>query len=186
MLASSSPSLSSSSFPKPSLTSFTEQGGQGGIGQGEKVLFLQTPSHFILIESLVSEITAQLLLHGIATVFVVARSKEKFDTAREDWRHREGISLGENEERLQFVPCDLSHIKEVKAAAEQIKQKTDRIHILICNAGEFPLPIQSSSLVQLLMLLIDCTQDSESLMNTSSRHKALSGFSQPTALDTRS
>lgn len=145
MLASSS--STSSSYRKPSLTSFTEQGGQGGIGQGEKALFLHdfrlTSSKMAqsLIESLGSEITAQLLLHGIATVFVVARSKEKFDTAREDWRRREGISLGENEERLQFVPCDLSHIKDVKAAAEQIKQKTDRIHILICNAGEFPLSI---------------------------------------------
>lgn len=75
----------------------------------------------------------------------MARSKDKYDAARKEWRHREGISLGENDERLQFVPCDLADIKDVKAATEQIKQKTDHIHILICNAGEFPLSIKNGS-----------------------------------------
>lgn len=75
----------------------------------------------------------------------MGRSNDKFNSAREEWRQREGISLGENDERVQFVPCDLADIKDVKAATEQIKQKTDHLHILICNAGEFLLLRRNSS-----------------------------------------
>ena len=81
------------------------------------------------------EITAQLLLHGIAKVIIVARSADKFKTAREAWSHRDGISLGENDARIEFISCDLSNIIDVQAAARQIKQMTDRIHMLFCNAG---------------------------------------------------
>ncbi|KAJ5084281.1 hypothetical protein NUU61_008860 [Penicillium alfredii] len=80
------------------------------------------------------QITAQLLLHGIAKIFIVARSADKFQIAREEWRQREGISLGENDARVEFVKCDLGNISDVKAAAEKIKHKTDQVHILICNA----------------------------------------------------
>lgn len=84
----------------------------------------------------VREITAQLLLHRVAKVIVVARDKDKFNAAREDWRHQKGISLGESDARVQFVQCDLSDINGVHAATKQIKQMTVHIHILICNAGE--------------------------------------------------
>ncbi|KAJ6173563.1 hypothetical protein N7485_006375 [Penicillium canescens] len=89
-------------------------GGQSGIGK---------------------EITAQLLLHGIKQVIIVARSEDKFNTAREDWSHRDGIICGEQDVQVQFVPCDLGDITDVRAAAEKIKKKTDRVHILLCNAG---------------------------------------------------
>lgn len=82
------------------------------------------------------EITAQLLLNGIEKAIVVSRSPDKFQTAREEWKARDGISLGEHDARVDFVQCDLADIANVHAAAEQIKQKTDRIHILICNAGQ--------------------------------------------------
>ncbi|OQE04345.1 hypothetical protein PENVUL_c034G04000 [Penicillium vulpinum] len=52
-------------------------GGQGGIGK---------------------EITAQLLVHGIEKVIIIARSEDKYITAREEWKHRAGISL-ENDTR---------------------------------------------------------------------------------------
>ncbi|KAJ5365043.1 hypothetical protein N7517_007929 [Penicillium concentricum] len=88
-------------------------GGQAGIGK---------------------EITAQLLLHGIEKVIIIARSEDRYITAREEWRHREGILL-ENDTRAEFVKCDLGDIQDVKAAVETIKQFTDRIHILVCNAA---------------------------------------------------
>ncbi|KAJ5964658.1 uncharacterized protein N7479_004534 [Penicillium vulpinum] len=88
-------------------------GGQGGIGK---------------------EITAQLLVHGIEKVIIIARSEDKYITAREEWKHRAGISL-ENDTRTEFVKCDLGDIQDVKSAVEKIKQVTDRIHILVCNAA---------------------------------------------------
>ncbi|KAJ5824441.1 hypothetical protein N7447_006781 [Penicillium robsamsonii] len=86
-----------------------------------------------------------LLLHGIEKVIIIARSEDRYTTAREEWRHREGISL-ENDTRAEFVKCDLGDIRDVKAAVAKIKQLTSRIHILICNAGELRLSISIESL----------------------------------------
>ncbi|KAG0156559.1 hypothetical protein PDIDSM_3740 [Penicillium digitatum] len=80
------------------------------------------------------EITAQLLLHDIEKVIILARNEDAYITAREEWRYRKGISL-ENIIPVEFVKCDLGDIQDVKAAVEKIKQVTDRIHILVCNAA---------------------------------------------------
>ncbi|KAJ6048020.1 uncharacterized protein N7446_011061 [Penicillium canescens] len=103
-------------------------GGQSGIGKGSYQDRL--------------EITAQLLLHGIKQVIIVARSEDKFNTAREDWSHRDGIICGEQDVRVQFVPCDLGDITDVRAAAEKIKKKTDRVRnykILGYFDDEYPI-----------------------------------------------
>jgi NAD(P)-dependent dehydrogenase (short-subunit alcohol dehydrogenase family) len=92
-----------------------------------------------------TEITTELLLHGIKKVIIIARSEDRYITAREEWRHREGISL-ENDTRAVFVKCDLGDIQDVKAAVDMIKQVTDRLHILVCNAGELYLSISTESL----------------------------------------
>ncbi|KAJ5896587.1 uncharacterized protein N7473_005986 [Penicillium subrubescens] len=89
-------------------------GGQAGIGK---------------------EITAQLLLHGIEKVIVVARDENKFKTAYDEWRVRKGIELTQDDSRVTFVKCDLGDIEDVYAAAKKIKEQTEYIHILICNAG---------------------------------------------------
>lgn len=90
-------------------------GGQAGIGE---------------------EIVAQLLLHNVRKVYIVARSKSKYLRAQENWRQRHGIVLSENDDRLEFIQCDLGDIKSVKDAADEITAKTDRLDILICNAGK--------------------------------------------------
>ncbi|KAF3392500.1 Short-chain dehydrogenase [Penicillium rolfsii] len=90
------------------------KGGQAGIGK---------------------EITAQLLLHGIERVIVVARSENKFNIAYDEWRVRKGIELAQDDSRVTFVKCDLGDIEDVYAAAKKITQQTEYIHILICNAG---------------------------------------------------
>ncbi|EAW06277.1 putative short chain dehydrogenase/reductase [Aspergillus clavatus NRRL 1] len=89
-------------------------GGQAGIGR---------------------EIVAQLLLHGIKKVYVVARSKSKFAIAQEGWRERKDILLSEDDDRVEFIQCDLADIRSVKDAAEKITRKAERLDILVCNAG---------------------------------------------------
>jgi NAD(P)-dependent dehydrogenase (short-subunit alcohol dehydrogenase family) len=93
-----------------------------------------------------AEITAQLLLHGIEKVIIVARSEDRYITAREEWRYLKGNS-SELDTRTEFVKCDLEDIQDVKIATQKIKQVTDRIHILFCNAGELSLlcPFSESS-----------------------------------------
>lgn len=66
---------------------------------------------------------------------MLARSKDRFIASKYEWGHREGISLGEDEGRVEFIECDLSDIKAVKDAADKLKKKTDRLDIVICNAG---------------------------------------------------
>lgn len=68
-------------------------------------------------------------------MIIIARSEDKYTAACKEWGHRKGILL-ENDTRVEFVKCDLGDIQDVKAAVEKIKQITDRIHILVCNAGE--------------------------------------------------
>ncbi|KAJ6011475.1 hypothetical protein N7451_002887 [Penicillium sp. IBT 35674x] len=90
------------------------KGGQAGIGK---------------------EITAQLLIHGIEKVIIVARSEDKFNSACDEWKARKEIGLVEGDDRVAFVKCDLGNVNDVYTAAQQIKQQTEYIHILICNAG---------------------------------------------------
>lgn len=97
------------------------------------------------------EITAQLLLHGIETVYVLARSHDKYIRAQEEWQRRIGGSLGKGDTRVQFIQCDLADIVAAKSAANELKHKTDRLDIMICNAGTSgaslflcPLPFSSN------------------------------------------
>lgn len=83
----------------------------------------------------ISEITTRLLLNNIERVFILARNKNKFEESRKKWPHRTGLSLDVIDKKLEFIQCELADIRSVKGAAEHIKRKIDRVHILICNAG---------------------------------------------------
>lgn len=67
----------------------------------------------------------------------MARNKSKFEDSRKQWPHRTGLSLDIIDKKLKFIQCELADIRSVKGAAEHIKRKTDRVHILICNAGMY-------------------------------------------------
>jgi NAD(P)-dependent dehydrogenase (short-subunit alcohol dehydrogenase family) len=108
-----------------------------------------------------SEIVAQLLLHNIRKVYILARSKSKYQRAQENWRKRHGIVLSENDDKVEFIQCDLGDIKSVKDAAEEVRAKTDRLDILICNAGKLYL-----SIPQPLQLLTVCQKDWACHLNT--------------------
>lgn len=76
-------------------------------------------------------------MHGIERVIILARSEDKYITTWNEWRQSEAISLKQDDPRVKFVKCDLGDIENVKVATEKIKELTDRVHILVCNAGEY-------------------------------------------------
>lgn len=94
-------------------------GGQAGIGK---------------------EIAAQLLLHNIAKLYILARSQKKFQDARGYWYDIHQIPedvVG----RVEFVECDLSDMVAVKKVADSFvkgPKKLERLDMLINNAGELP------------------------------------------------
>lgn len=82
-----------------------------------------------------AEITAQLLLHDIEKVYVLARTRSKFEAARQQWVEKRGLKLLDSERRAEFIPCDLGDILAAKRAADEIIRRTPRLDIVVCNAG---------------------------------------------------
>jgi len=93
-------------------------GGQAGIGK---------------------EITAQLLIHGISQVYVVARSSSKFELAKKFWSESHNVAIEDIAERVEFLPCDLSNITVIKKVGDSLLGKLDRLDMLIDNACQQPL-----------------------------------------------
>ncbi|KAI9750000.1 MAG: hypothetical protein M1835_001454 [Candelina submexicana] len=89
-------------------------GGQAGIGR---------------------EMTAQLLLHGIEHVYILARSESKYSDALKEWSEQRGIKAADAEKRSDFMKCDLSDIEDVKRVVDVLLSRLDRLDILIDNAG---------------------------------------------------
>lgn len=74
---------------------------------------------------------ARILYAKNARVYVTARSHEKGTQAIEDIKREVPESKG----KLIFVPLDLADLNQVKASAQQILDREDRIHVLFNNAG---------------------------------------------------
>lgn len=83
-----------------------------------------------------AEIVAQLLLHDISKVYVLARSAEKYAKAKASWKETHGIDVDVSK-TVEFITCDLSDITIVKKVADELMGKLDRLDMLINNAGEF-------------------------------------------------
>lgn len=79
------------------------------------------------------EIVAQLLLHNIAKVYILARSLDKFETAKVYWKETHGLDISDG--LIEFVTCDLSDMVAVKKVADLLAEKLERLDILINNAG---------------------------------------------------
>ncbi len=90
------------------------KGGQAGIGK---------------------EIVAQLLIHDISKVYILARSAAKFESARQHWQETQKLTSEDIENRVQFLACDLSDITVVKKVADELFKKLHRLDMLIDNAG---------------------------------------------------
>lgn len=80
-----------------------------------------------------AEIVKQLLLHDIGHVVVLARSREKFEFAREEWGEIKGY--GEVAERVEFVECDLTDLKVVDKVGKELLGRLGRLDMLFLNAG---------------------------------------------------
>ena len=73
--------------------------------------------------------TAKCLLLTGARIFITARSAEKGQAAVE------ALSSDGKCAAVDFVVMDLASLKSVRSAAAEFKKKSDRLDILITNAG---------------------------------------------------
>lgn len=99
-------------------------GGNGGIGE-------MTARHFAL--------------KGCRKVYVLSRSPEKYEQALQ--RFKQSVEAAKSDAsskdapgRWELVQCDLADLESVKAAANTISGKEERIDILLNNAGIMAVP----------------------------------------------
>jgi NAD(P)-dependent dehydrogenase (short-subunit alcohol dehydrogenase family) len=71
------------------------------------------------------------LAHHGHHVAVLARSRQKFTATLQRYAQRYGKAPA----HATFIPCDLSSLESVSAAAQQFMQQQGRLDILINNAG---------------------------------------------------
>jgi len=90
-------------------------GGQAGIGK---------------------EIVAQLLIHGISKIYILARSARKFELAIKFWEESHELEADDIVRRVEYLACDLGDITIVKEVADELMRKLDRLDMLINNAGQ--------------------------------------------------
>ena len=74
---------------------------------------------------------ASILYSANATVYVAARTESKATSAIESIKAAHPASKG----TLHFLKLDLSDLSTIKASAEEVLQKADRLDVLINNAG---------------------------------------------------
>ncbi|GAA5938419.1 uncharacterized protein JCM15063_000730 [Sporobolomyces koalae] len=82
------------------------------------------------------KISAQSLHKKGCKVYLAARNEDK---ANEAIAEINSASPG-REATLVFLPFDLTDLQSIKRAAETIKQKEDRLDIVLCNAGIMAWP----------------------------------------------
>jgi NAD(P)-dependent dehydrogenase (short-subunit alcohol dehydrogenase family) len=78
--------------------------------------------------------TAKSLRLTGAKIFITARSEEKGQAAVKAF-----LSNGKSE-AVDFVVMDLASLKSVRSAAAEFKKRSDRLDVLITNAGKWKLP----------------------------------------------
>ncbi|KAF2092246.1 short chain dehydrogenase/reductase [Saccharata proteae CBS 121410] len=81
------------------------------------------------------DFTARLLLHGIAKVYILARSERRYVDAKAEWAGQHGLEKADIETRTKFVACDLSDLGSVKRAAHVLLGELGRLDILQLNAA---------------------------------------------------
>lgn len=84
-------------------------------------------------------VTYTLLKHDIAKLFILSKSKEVVDGAKDAMAKE----LGQDKaDRTIWLECDLGDWIRVKDVAEDIKRQADRLDILVNNAGRGTMPAQ--------------------------------------------
>ncbi|KAK5076634.1 hypothetical protein LTR51_002317 [Lithohypha guttulata] len=82
----------------------------------------------------------QLLQHEPAKVYLAARSQEKARTAINRIQQRLVEQKAASPATLQWLQLDLSNLKSVQAAAEEVLRNEQRLDIIILNAGIMASP----------------------------------------------
>lgn len=82
------------------------------------------------------ETILQLAQHSPSKIFLASRTESKALEAIASIKD----SLKDSSIGLQYVPLDLASFKSIRSAAEKVNSTTDRLDILICNAGVMGLP----------------------------------------------
>ena len=75
--------------------------------------------------------TADHLAREGATVVMICRSKERGEKARSE------IAAASGNSKVELVIADLAEMKDVRRAAEEIKSRHSKIHVLMNNAAVF-------------------------------------------------
>jgi NAD(P)-dependent dehydrogenase (short-subunit alcohol dehydrogenase family) len=75
-----------------------------------------------------------LLEHNPKKIFIAARSADKALKTIEELREKKPDAP------LEFLQCDLASLDSVQECARQFLSKSDRLDILLCNAGVMALP----------------------------------------------
>ena len=79
----------------------------------------------------VGKVTARELARLDATVVGVGRNPAKIDATLAQIKRETGS------ESVEFLKADLSSQAEIRALADEFRQKYDRLHVLVNNAGAF-------------------------------------------------
>lgn len=82
-------------------------------------------------EGIGKETVLQLSKHQPSKIFLSARSQEKADKAIAEIKQKAGANVAP----IEFIPLDLSSFDSIKQAVADLKSRTDRLDILISNAG---------------------------------------------------
>ena len=83
------------------------------------------------------ECVRQFAKHGAARVYLAARSRAKYDKAIESLKSDVPLDAIAN---IKFLELDLASFTSIKAAAEAVLRDSDRLDILMNNAGVMALP----------------------------------------------
>ena len=77
-------------------------------------------------------VTFVLLKHNLSKVFVISLSKEVIDGALKDISEKLGKEYAK---KVQWLQLDIADLPKVAEAAKTIRKSTDRLDILVLNAG---------------------------------------------------
>src|SRR5579859_5964888 len=75
----------------------------------------------------IGKVTAKALAEQGETVVAVGRNPAKIASVQAE--------IGSTPGKLEFLKADLSSLAEIRALADEFKQKYDRLHVLVNNAG---------------------------------------------------
>jgi dehydrogenase/reductase SDR family member 12 len=71
-----------------------------------------------------------------ATVYMLCRSVERAESARQDIIKAAGIENDtKQQDRILILPVDVGELQSVRNVVQEIQQRTSNIHCIVCNAG---------------------------------------------------